>query len=71
MISVQHRGTILTIGWSVATENVIIEVIDEAGVVLARTVGTPEMHYERSPNNDVIHIIVRASDGNVLAKRSY
>lgn len=54
-----------------ATENVIIEVIDEAGVVLARTVGTPEMHYERSPNNDVIHIIVRASDGNVLAKRSY
>jgi hypothetical protein len=51
-------------------QRVNIEVLDAAGAVLARTSGTPELHYERSPDNNVIHVVVRASDGNVLAKSS-
>lgn len=70
MISVHTTGSTLTITWSQPMQRVNIEVLDAAGAVLARTSGTPELHYERSPDNNVIHVVVRASDGNVLAKCS-
>lgn len=70
MINIRTTGSTLTIAWSKPRQHVNIEVLDAAGAVLARTNGTPEMHYERSPDNNVIHVVVRASDGNVLAKCS-
>jgi hypothetical protein len=60
----------MTITWSKPIQHVTIELLDTAGAVLARTNGTQVLHYERSPDNDVLHIVVRASDGNVLAKRT-
>jgi hypothetical protein len=70
VISVHTTGSTLTITWSQPMQRVTIELMDATGVVLARTSGTPELHYERSPDNNVIHVVVRASDGNVLAKCS-
>jgi hypothetical protein len=60
----------MTITWSKPIQHVTIELLDTAGAVLARTNGTQVLHYERSPDYDVLHIVVRASDGNVLAKRT-
>ncbi|MEN9795687.1 MAG: hypothetical protein RLZZ150_664, partial [Bacteroidota bacterium] len=49
---------------------VTIEIMDARGGIVARVESASELHHTRSPNNDVLHIVVRASDGNVLAKRS-
>lgn len=57
------------IEWTSPNRDVIIEVMNAKGGIVARTENATELHYERSPNNDVMYIIVRASDGNVLAKR--
>ena len=57
------------IEWTSPKRDVIIEVMNAQGGIVARAENATELQYERSPNNDVVYIIVSASDGNVLAKR--
>lgn len=59
----------MVVQWTSTQSNVIIEIMDAQGGIVARTEDARKLIYERSPNDDVLHIIVRASDGNVLAKR--
>ena len=60
----------MIIQWLSSSSDVIIEIMDAQGGIVARVENASELHHTRSPNNDVLHIVVRASDGNVLAKRT-
>ena len=60
----------MMIEWTSQKRDVIIEVMNARGGIEARTENATTLQYERSPFNDVVYIIVRASDGNVLAKQT-
>lgn len=71
MLNVQEQDGLLVVEWMLPHSDVIIEVMDSVGKNIARTERVGVLRYERSPDTDVVHVIVRASDGNVLAKQTY
>lgn len=68
MINVQTHGNTMMVQWLSNDSDVTIEIMDAQGGIVARIENAAELHHTRSPNNDVLHIVVRAPDGNVLAK---
>jgi len=70
VLKVQEQEDVLIIDWSSPCRDVIIEVMDSVGKNVARTERAGMLRYERSPDTDVVHVVVRASDGNVLAKKT-
>ena len=70
VINVQDHGSTMMVKWLSNDSDVTIEIMDAQGGIVARIENAAELHHTRSPNNDALHIVVRAPDGNVLAKRS-